>query len=300
MLCMQPPQGPSATFGEWLNIHGYNITDVYGSDQGTATRGTPDSFIMWLLMGEASWLLSCTYEQVLGYPADIILDFFRGLRLGGGFLDSLIGSSSQSGRMLRVKPSMRALELALTYGSRTRYGTKVTNLDRHHLVNGEWFDHIVIATEARAVKHVLSAEFHNVDLFTRVQYQSSSIVLHTDPSLMPTHPTNWCAFNVFQAHAEDMCQLTVWLNQYYPHIAFPGNVFETWNAHRRPSNIIKEAHFLRVVHTADTPAFLVALEQVQGQDGFYFVGSYTQYGMGLLEQAALSALHVANLIKSRT
>ena len=33
-------------------------------------------------MGQMSWVLSCTYEQVLGYPARIVNDFARGLGLG--------------------------------------------------------------------------------------------------------------------------------------------------------------------------------------------------------------------------
>ena len=42
------------------------------------------------------------------------------------------------------------------------------------------------------------------------------------------------------------------------------------------------------MHTADTPRLLRDIEAVQGTDGIYYAGAYCVYGMGLLEQAAVS------------
>lgn len=61
---------------------------------------------------------------------------------------------------------------------------------------------------------------------------------------------------------------------------------------------MKEAHFLRVVHTKDLPQLLKQIQDLQGKDGMYFVGSYCADGMGLLEQAANSAKVVAEGILS--
>ena len=63
-------------------------------------------------------------------------------------------------------------------------------------------------------------------------------------------------------------------------------------AFQRPKNVTKQVNFMRVVHTAETPRILKEISALQGQDGIYYAGSYCVFGMGLLEQAALSG-HVA-------
>ncbi len=275
------------TWRDWLSHHHYD----------TISPGS-DSLPMWLLFGQASWMLSCTYNQVLGYPAKVILDFYHGLRLGTTVTDFLT-SSAQSGRMLRVKPSMAALELALSYGSRVCYNQRVSNVNtgRRPVVAGVEYDAVVVATEASSVKHVLSPTFPHLDAFARVQYQKSTLVIHTDASFMPPRRTDWCLFNVLKRNAHDACQLTAWLNQFYPTHHFPVDLFETWNPFLPPQGLIKELHFLRVVHTAETPNILRDIDEVQGKQSIFFAGAYSLYGMGLLEQAALSGRKVADLIQ---
>lgn len=78
---------------------------------------------------------------------------------------------------------------------------------------------------------------------------------------------------------------------------FDGDVFQTWNPFKRPANVLKDANFLRVVHTKATAQQLEQLAALQGKDGFYYCGAYTVFGMGLLEQAAQSGELVASLIR---
>jgi hypothetical protein len=68
---------------------------------------------------------------------------------------------------------------------------------------------------------------------------------------------------------------------------FNQNVPQTWNPHTRPTNIIKECFFQRVVHTSDTPNILADIKNIQGRNGIYYAGAYAVDGMGLLEQAGL-------------
>ena len=68
----------------------------------------------------------------------------------------------------------------------------------------------------------------------------------------------------------------------------------------RPDDIIKECHFLRVVHTKETPSILRRIEQLQGQNCIYYAGAYSMEGMGLLEQAARSGENAARHIKEQT
>jgi len=63
------------SWGQWLDRHGYNRTNN-GSCSNT--------LFMWAIMGQLSWLLSCSYEQVRGYPSHIILGFFQKLGISFG------------------------------------------------------------------------------------------------------------------------------------------------------------------------------------------------------------------------
>jgi predicted NAD/FAD-binding protein len=118
---------------------------------------------------------------------------------------------------------------------------------------------------------------------------------------MPEDKNHWLAFNVQQTKGQNMCQLTAWLNEYYPDAKFPCELFQTWNPHKKPDpeKVLAESHFLRVVHTKDTVSILSDINKAQGRHGFYFAGAYAVEGMGLLEQAAVSAQRVVGLIEQR-
>jgi len=282
----------SETFGEWLCRRGHRSvpgTAQSGSDMDTGTEkgagtGTgTDSVGVWVTMGQMSWVLSCTYEQVLGYPARIVLDFARGLGLG---LRGMLTTNN----VVRIHPSVEALQIALSYGATLVYGVRVGGVDERRVILDTQYDAVVVATEALAVRHVLAKAD---PVFAEVPYQASSIVLHHDESFMPPCKQDWSTLNVEQQPSSDMSQLTVWLNQYYPGVPFSRPTFETWNPLRTPEHAQKQVYFQRAVHTADTPRVLAAIDAAQGQHGIYYAGAYCVYGMGLLEQAAVSGVAAA-------
>lgn len=296
------------SWGEWMVRHGYS-TNKYGTvagrekyiyhkdDQDDKDQDIKDAYIMWLFMGQASWMLSCTYQQILDYPAHILLAFVKSLGLGKDIYDTVCSSASQSGHMLRIQPSMVALEYALTYAIPCLCSTRVQHMTSERIIAGTKYDYVVVATEASAVKHILSPDLCH-PAFSRVAYQPSSILLHTDPSVMPTGRANWRAFNICQAPSHDMCMLTAWLNQYYSRSCFPQDVFQTWNPHIMPKAdcILKEVNFLRVVHNSDTSDIQKEIHEQQGKHSIYYAGAYSVEGMGLLEQAAQAGEKVAAMI----
>ena len=266
-------ESETETFGDWLRRRGHGDSES-------------DPVGLWVTMGQMSWVLSCTYEQVLGYPARIVNDFARGLGLG-------LRGMLTSNRIVRIHPSVEALQVALSYGATLLYGVRVGGVDGRRDILGTQYDAVVVATEALAVPHVLVTA---APVFAQVPYQASSIVLHHDESFMPPRKTDWRTLNVERQPSSDMSQLTVWLNQYYPGVPFARPTFETWNPLRPPEHAQKQVYFQRAVHTADTPRVLAAIEAVQGKDGIYYAGAYCVYGMGLLEQAAVSGAATARRV----
>lgn len=279
-------RGQTETWGEWLDRNGYaKECRKEGSESAT----------MWAVMGQFSWFLSCSYEQLRGYPAQIILDF-----LDANDMDPRKMTSDSTCSLSRVFPSVSALANALAYGSAVRLGSKVGPIGADRVIDGQKFDRVVIATEARAVPKVLAGvlDSSSTELFHNMCYSHSSIVIHKDPSLLPARRADWRLFNIRQDKDQDMCQLTVWMNLYYPEATFDGDVFQTWNPFHRPREVLKDAHFMRVVHTKATATQLQELAALQGCGQFYFAGAYTMFGMGLLEQAAQSGEAVAQLVRT--
>ena len=172
-------------------------------------------------------------------------------------------------------------------------------MTKDRVIDGVKYDAVVLATEASAIKNILSEEIYN-EVFSEVKYQPSSIYLHSDASLLPPCRSQWKAFNICQDEEHDMCMLTAWLNMYYTESKLGDkDLFQTWNPHTPPADedIVKVVHFLRVVHTSETPRILKVIEEEQGVNGFYYAGAYSVGGMGLLEQAAQSGVKVAERIK---
>lgn len=196
----------------------------------------------------------------------------------------------------RIYPSVEALQEALTYGMKIKCGTRVAKIGKDRVVQGEQFDTVVVASEASAVKHILSDA---PAVFERISYQPSCIVLHTDASVMPSSRSEWRALNVKSTtDDEQMSQLTVWLNKYYPELDFAMDTFETWNPHTAvpPSSVLGEVHFWRSLHGQDSNTILEDIAALQGRDGIYFAGSYAVAGMGLLEEGVQSGQVVAEQI----
>ena len=241
---------------------------------------------LYLIVGSLGWMLSCTYQQLLLYPADIILPYLHSL-----YLASLKWGGS--GEVVRVSPSIKVLEQTLLYGvEKVECGMAVSGLDKKKVINGKKYDAVVIATEAKGVSKVMNMA---PSVFSKVEYHQSVIYLHKDESFMPPNTKDWRRWTVEMKDEFNEPQLTFWLNRVYPDSNFSSNVFQTWAPLHdpRPETIIKKAVFQRVVHTPDTRNLVSEIEAEQGKDRVYFAGSYTVYGMGLLEQALISGRKAA-------
>lgn len=271
-----------STFGDWLRKH-----SLYSARTMDTLEMCQDNPFLYLIVGSLGWMLSCTYEQLLKYPADIILPYLHSL-----FVSSV--KMRGDGQVVRVNPSIKMLEHNLLYGvEKLECGVRISDVDGTKTINGVKYDTIICSTEASAVPKVLR---HAPKVFAQVEYHPSIIYLHTDESFMPPERKDWRRWNVEMKHGYDEAQLTFWLNEVYPDSRFSSNVFQTWAPMHspKPDTIIKKACFQRVVHTTNTRHLVSQIESLQGKEGIYFAGSYTVYGMGLLEQALISGRSAAN------
>ena len=107
----------SQTFGDWLRVNlGLSSDQTFkckhtGKDKNHDLPSLTcyDNPFAYIMVGSLSWMLSCTWEQLATYPADIVLPYCQGLkmdRLGIG----------REGQFIRISPSIKVLERALLYG----------------------------------------------------------------------------------------------------------------------------------------------------------------------------------------
>ena len=282
-------QKGTETFGEWM--------------RRCCSPSLLESDVMRVyLMRQLSWMYSCQYNDIDKYPADVVINYIR----------SINPLSIWRRRVFRVTPSIHRLQCALTHNAQVELKTSISGIGPNRTIDGVSYDYIVLATEASAVAAILGKDpewKQAVDsVFRRIKYHPSRIVVHTDASLMPRGKAgkrDWKALNVHKG-TDDMSSLTVWLNSYYDSnsITTEGlaqeDIFQTWNPQVEPDEdkVLRTVHFLRVKHRSDTRSIQEKIKTMQGSKGVYFCGSYSVFGVGLLEQAAVSAERVAKLIRA--
>jgi len=273
-ILFAPPKDSVTTFGAYMRQQGLDDNEVYRI----------------FILPQLSWMLSCDFAMVEGYPATAVLAFIRAINPLAAFAKGIV----------RIDPNNEVLQNALMAGLKVKVGEPVKTIAEDRVICGQTFDVVVLATEAPAVPKILSSRPW-ASIFSEFQYHPSSVVLHRDPSLMPRVREDWRVLNVGVADKEAACMLSVWMNAYYGDEddagdgtdpkPFKSDVFQTWNPHFRPkeSSIIQESHFQRVVHGHDSARLQRAVADLQGKEGFYFAGSYAVHGLGLLEEASKSA-----------
>ena len=279
----------SQTFGQWLKANlGLSSETTYTckltgteKDHDLPSLTCYDNPFAYVMVGSLSWMLSCTWDQLSKYPADIVLPYCKGLRM-----DRL--GVGRKGQVIRISPSIKVLERALLYGvNNLQCGSRITGLDNKKIIDGVAYDAIICAAEARAVPKIIKTASK---VFCQIAYHPSTIYLHKDESFMPPNKSEWKTWNVEMSSGREEPQLTFWLNEYYPDAKFGGNIFQTWSPSHVPKAelTIQRCDFQRVVHSNNSKEIVSEIERIQGTDGIYFAGSYTEYGMGLLEQALRS------------
>ena len=285
------------SFGDWLNGHLnlYAPPSVKSDADPSKHEGFQFSYFaqqenpfLYMVVGSFGWMLSCTYRQLIACPADILLPYIQGLGLSNG------GGLLKKADVVRIQPSIRALEHALLHGIPFQGDTKVSNLDNTKIIDGIEYDAVICATEANAVPYVVR---NCAKVFSQFHYHPSTIYLHKDPSLMPTSKSDWRTWDVRMEPSREEPQLTFWLNKYYQDIDFDGDVFQTWAPVEPPNEelVIKKFELSRVIHTSSSKEMVKAVQAAQGKNKIYYAGSYAVYGMGLLEQAAKSGRIAAEL-----
>ena len=265
-----------------------NTTQTLG--EYLIANGNSDALRDWYLIPMAAAIWSCPTETMLAYPMATFSRFCH----NHGLLQitnrpqwyTVQGGSRQYVEKVR--------EALIDKGCELRLGQAVTKIERvagramlYTATESERFDAVVVATHSDQALRLLDAPTADERrVLGAIRYQPNLAVLHTDSSVLPSHPRAWAAWN-YETQSSDanpdsqrVC-LHYLLNKLQPlPVGIDTPVLVSLNPLREinPAQVIQSFDYDHPVF--DTAAILAqqGLPSIQGQQGVWFAGAWANYG----------------------
>ncbi len=255
--------------------------------------GMDSFFVQNYLIPLAAAVWSSPDKDMLEFPAETFLRFFDN--------HGMVRARDIPRWQTVVGGSCAYVERFLSrFQGRILKGTPVASIRRHadHIdvqpAHGavQRFDHVVIATHADQSLAMLSDPSpEETAALSRWRYHHSSVVLHTDPSVMPRDRSLWASWNYRRpdgAEPGEPVPITYYMNRLQG-IRSDRDYLVSLNLRKPvdPAHVIYEVDYM---HPAYRPDCIDAQDQLRSlpvERRTHFCGSYLGYGFH--EDAAASA-----------
>lgn len=262
-----------------------------------------NDFIYLVLVPFLSVTCTCSYDEVLCMPMDVVADYFASsgsdynlqrFRIDGCTNDACTTLSKGCEVLLNVEVlSVQPVDSRVQIKYRP-----AGNSDAEVLIRV--FDHVVLAVEAPFVPKLLTfgeevADSDIADTFACFHYAKTRVVTHTDLKLMPKDQAHWSLLN-FVLDGDRGQMTSVRMNDLVPGLRnCDSAVFQTWNPLKLPdpATVLADTTFLRALVTKDSARGVEKLKALQGKNNIHFVGAYSLYSFTLLENGCRSTMQVA-------
>lgn len=233
-------------------------------------------------MGAAIW--SCSVETILSFPASSFVTFFK----NHGLL-----SINDHPQWFTVDGGSREYVERLTesFKGKIKYLTPVTSVKR--IPNGALvtdisgtsieYDEVVFACHAdEALKLMADATPDEKNILGAFKYQINRVVVHSDESFMPKRKGAWASWVYLSDEAIDekpSVSLSYWMNN-LQNLKTDLSVIVTLNPGKEPAPHLTydEYHFMHPVFTQETYVAQQKIDDLQGQNKYWFCGAYQRYG----------------------
>lgn len=273
------------TFGDYLNQNKFNHKFLYS-----------------MLLPALAVTCTCDFQGILNYPADLILGYLTCGVMSDGIVrakqgvDGIVPKLTQGFNVLcseevqKIKQDAGAAAFTLVS----------KNIKDQH-VSQQNFEKIIIATQADIAQKILSAgdgiQQQQAQLLDQIDMQSSSMLLHTDNSLVYNQnraaPVSYLVDEAFTQSST-----SVDLSKAFSTYQSQQPVFQTWNALKTPKadSIITEQTFTRPLVTLQSRKAVEALQQINKTSDIKICGSYMANKIPLLDAAVESSVGIAKLL----
>ncbi|XP_025803676.1 uncharacterized protein LOC112882759 isoform X4 [Panicum hallii] len=224
---------------------------------------------------------SCPPDGVLGFPALLVLSFFRDnhlLELFGRpqWLTVKGGSGSY---VNKVREELESMGCQVKTGcevksiSRFNEGYRVSDVDGSE----EMYDRIIFCLHAPDALKVLGAEATHDELrvLGAFKYINSDVYFHCDESLMPHNSYAWSSRNFLGTTSSDVC-VTYWLN-ILQNIESSRPFLVTFNPPHVPNHVLLKWQTSHPIPSMAAAKATLELNNIQGKRGIWFCGPYQGY-----------------------
>ena len=254
-----------------------------------------DSFLypMWSLM------CTCTFEQLDAFPAAPVLRLARNfagdrptLRLDGGTraledrLQQRIASTALARTVQAVEPQSERVVV------RTREDDRA-----------QVFDHVVLATDPHSTLQLLQGRQWDAErsLIAKVPLHKTQMVLHADASMLCGSMR--APVTLHYDAERRRSSATLWMNPVEKE-QLTDTLIQSWDPMTRPADksIRAQRTFYRALMSGASQRAMAQLRMRMQHDTerrVWFVGSYVEDGVPLLENGVRSAQRVAGLVGTR-
>lgn len=255
-------------------------------------------FIDHMLMPSLAVTLTCDYESVGNYPADLILEY-------------LTCGIMQQG-IVRAKQGVDGIVPKITQGYRVKCAHDVLSVQ--HAANSicvtvkelvtdtvieESFDNVVLACQADIAAQILAAsddvvQQQQAQFLKTIPLEVSTMVLHTDESLIFDNKSASPVSYLFSQN-ENRAATTVDLTKAFSTYQHQQPVFQTWHPIKQPAKdtIISQAQFTRPLVTLESRESIKQLQALNAQSPIKICGSYMANRFPLLDAAVESSVAIA-------
>lgn len=253
-----------------------------------------NSYLRKVLLPALATVCTCDYDQVLAYPADMILDFVCCGVMAHGVYRAEFGVADIVARLsegIELVSAATVEQLERQQGLSLSY-RRAGKLQRRR------FDAVVFACQAQQAASILQSFPAQQALLQQVPVAKSQMLVHSDSQLAHAGSEVAAPVSYYSPPAAGRPQASVNLSA-AGHVNTVHDVFQTWNPIQTPAegSEIARADFTRPLVTLQSRAAMLELARLQQDgEGVYFAGSYIADKVPLLEAALDSALEVARLL----
>ena len=241
-----------------------------------------------LPMGSALW--SVPRNQVLEMPAAFFVRFFENHGM-------LTVDDRPQWRVVSGGSNRYVERLVAPFRDRIRVGTPVRRVARaadHVTVDGEHFDHVVLACHSDQALAVLADPSPlERDVLGAMPYQANDVVLHTDTSVLPRRRRAWGAWNYWLRGAPSEPATVTYNMNVLQSLSGPRTWCVTLNATDAidPSSIVYRTTYHHPAYTTEGFSAQERHAEISGVGRTHFCGAY--WGYGFHEDGTRSGVRVA-------
>ncbi len=255
-------------------------------------------FVDHMLMPALAVTLTCDFDSVGNYPADLILEYLTCGIMQQGIVRAKKGVDGIVPKITQGYDVKCAHDVTTIQYNKDHVSLTVKDLSTSQVIE-QSFDSVIVACQVDIAAKILSAsdsviQKQQVALLQSIPLEVSTMVLHTDDSLISSNKSV-SPVSYLVAENESRAATTVDLTKAFSTYKKQQPVFQTWHPIKLPAadKVICQAQFSRPLVTLNSRTAIRQLQLLNDQSPIKICGSYMANRFPLLDAAVESSVTLA-------